>query len=186
VTNVYLCQSVAAFAIRQSSRHSSHQYKQERMGTSIKDLVYAWRTLRRSPSFSLVAILTLGLGIGATTTIFTIVNGVLLRPLPSYREPERIASLWVDFGVGAQSLPAMSPGDFRDYQQRSRSFEMLAAGSGPQVRRRDGRADRAGRRAGERRTSRRSPPTSFRCSASSRSTAVTSPRRTKRSADRRS
>jgi putative ABC transport system permease protein len=103
------------------------------MATVIKDLVYAWRTLRRSPSFGIVAILTLGLGIGATTTIFTIVNGVLLRPLPSYREPERIASLWVDFGVGAQSLPAMSPGDFRDYQQRNRSFEMLAAGSGAQV-----------------------------------------------------
>jgi putative ABC transport system permease protein len=103
------------------------------MGTLIQDLAYAWRTLRRSPGFAAVAILTLGLGIGATTTIFTIVNGVLLRPLPSYREPERIANLWVDFGVGAQSLPVMSPGDFRDYQQRSQSFEMLAAGSGAQV-----------------------------------------------------
>ena len=99
----------------------------------IQDIAYAWRTLRRSPAFALVAILTLGLGIGATTTIFAIVNGVLLRPLPAYREPGRIASLWVDFGVGAQSLPVMSPGDFRDYQQRSRSFEMLAAGSGGQV-----------------------------------------------------
>src|SRR5258705_4763693 len=103
------------------------------METLVRDITYAWRTLRRSPGFAAVAILTLGLGIGATTTIFTIVNGVLLRPLPSYRAPERIANLWVDFGVGAQSLPVMSPGDFRDYQQRSRSFEMLAAGSGAQV-----------------------------------------------------
>src|SRR5829696_156148 len=103
------------------------------MGRLIQDVAYAWRTLRRSPAFAIVAILTLGLGIGATTTIFTIVNGVLLRPLPSYSEPERIASLWVDFGVGAQSLPVMSPGDFRDYQQRSRSFALLAAGSGAQV-----------------------------------------------------
>ena len=103
------------------------------MGTLTQDLAYAWRTLQRSPGFALVAILTLGLGIGATTTIFTIVNGVLLRPLPSYREPGRIANLWVDFGVGAQSLPVMSPGDFRDYQQRTQSFEMLAAGSGAQV-----------------------------------------------------
>jgi putative ABC transport system permease protein len=103
------------------------------MPTLVQDLSYAWRMLRRSPGFAAVAILTLGLGIGATTTIFTIVNGLLLRPLPSYREPERIANLWVDFGVGAQSLPVMSPGDFRDYQQRSRSFEMLAAGSGAQV-----------------------------------------------------
>ncbi|HET7698032.1 MAG TPA: ABC transporter permease [Vicinamibacterales bacterium] len=103
------------------------------MGTLTQDLAYAWRTLQRSPGFAIVAVLTLGLGIGATTTIFTIVNGVLLRPLPSYREPDRLASLWVDFGVGAQSLPVMSPGDFRDYQQRNRSFEMLAAGTGAQV-----------------------------------------------------
>jgi predicted permease len=100
------------------------------MGILGHDITYAWRTLRRSPGFAAVAILTLGLGIGATTTIFTIVHGVLLRPLPGYREPERIANMWVDFGVGAQSLPVMSPGDFRDYQQRSRSFESLAAGSG--------------------------------------------------------
>src|SRR6476659_4981561 len=97
-----------------------------------QDIAYALRTLRRSPAFALVAIFTLALGIGATTTIFTVVNGVLIRPLPGYREPGRIANLWVDFGVGAQSLPAMSPGDFRDYQQRNRSFEMLAAGSGAQ------------------------------------------------------
>src|SRR6476620_5405607 len=103
------------------------------MGILAQDVAYAWRSLRRTPGFATVAILTLGLGIGATTTIFTIVNGVLIRPLPGYREPYRIANLWVDFGVGAQSLPAMSPGDFRDYQQRNRSFEMLAAGSGAQV-----------------------------------------------------
>jgi predicted permease len=102
------------------------------MGSFLQDLGYAWRTLRRTPGFTAVAILTLGLGIGATTTIFTIVNGVLLTPLP-YRDPARIANLWVDFGVGAQSLPAMSPGDFRDYQERSRSFDMIAAGSGAQL-----------------------------------------------------
>jgi len=102
------------------------------MGSFLQDLAYAWRTLRRTPAFTLVAIATLGLGIGATTTIFTVVNGVLLRPLP-YRDPGRIANVWVDFGVGAQSLPAMSPGDFRDYQARATSFDMVAAGSGPQV-----------------------------------------------------
>src|SRR5262245_43479484 len=103
------------------------------MRTLAQDLRYAWRTLRRAPGFAAVAILTLGVGIGATTTIFTIVNGVLLRPLPGYREPERIANLWVDFGVGAQSLPAMSPGDFRDYQERNQTFESIAAGAGAQI-----------------------------------------------------
>jgi putative ABC transport system permease protein len=102
------------------------------MSTVAQDLRYAWRTLRRSPGFAAIAILTLGLGIGAATAIFTVVNGVLLRPLP-YRAPDRIANIWVDFGVGAQSLPAMSPGDFRDYQERNHSFEILGAASGGQV-----------------------------------------------------
>src|SRR3954447_9662821 len=102
------------------------------MNTFVQDVRYAWRTLARSPGFTIVAALTLALGVGATTTIFSVVNGVLLRPLP-YRDSDRIASLWVHFGVGAQALPVMSPGDFRDYQQRSTSFAMLAAGTGPQV-----------------------------------------------------
>ena len=102
------------------------------MSSLAHDLRFAWRSLRRSPGFAVLATLTLALGIGATTTIFTVVNGVLLRPL-SYAAPERLANLWVDFGVGAQSLPAMSPGDFKDYQARSRSFEVLGAGSGGQV-----------------------------------------------------
>jgi putative ABC transport system permease protein len=55
-----------------------------------------------------------------------VVNGVLLRPL-AYVEPERLANIWNDLGEGAQSLPAVSPLDFRDYQQRSRTFEAFAA-----------------------------------------------------------
>jgi predicted permease len=92
------------------------------------DLRYALRTLRRTPGFALAAIAALALGIGATTTIFTVVNGVLLRPL-DYRDPERLANIWNDLGEGAQSLPAVSPADFRDYQQRTRTFESFAAAS---------------------------------------------------------
>lgn len=62
------------------------------MGALRQDLKYACRTLGRSPGFAVLAILTLSIGIGAATTIFTVVNGVLLRPLP-YREPERLANL---------------------------------------------------------------------------------------------
>jgi putative ABC transport system permease protein len=98
------------------------------MQSILQDLRYAVRALRRTPGFTLAAVLTLALGIGATTTIFTVVNGVLLRPLP-YPGADRIVNIWNDFGVGAQSLPAVSPLDFHDYQRRSRTFEMFAAGS---------------------------------------------------------
>jgi len=102
------------------------------MYTFLQDLRYATRALRRTPGFTLAAVLTLALGIGATTTIFTVVNGVLLRPLP-YPGADRIANIWNDFGVGAQSLPAVSPLDFRDYQRRSRTFDTFAAASAAAV-----------------------------------------------------
>ncbi|HEX6107185.1 MAG TPA: ABC transporter permease [Gemmatimonadales bacterium] len=95
-------------------------------------LALALRTLRRTPGFTAVAVGTLALGIGATTTIFTVVNGVLLRPLP-YEQPERVAMIWNDLGEGAQSLPAVSALDFLDYRERSRAFQDFAAASGPSV-----------------------------------------------------
>jgi putative ABC transport system permease protein len=96
------------------------------MNTLRHDLRYALRSLLRTPGFTFAAVAALALGIGATTTIFTVVNGVLLRPL-QYEAPERLANIWNDLGQGAQSLPAVSPLDFRDYQQRSRTFEAFAA-----------------------------------------------------------
>jgi putative ABC transport system permease protein len=96
------------------------------MSTFGPDLRYAVRALRRTPGFTLAAVAALALGIGATTTIFTVVNGVLLRPL-QYEAPDRLANIWNDLGEGAQSLPAVSPLDFRDYKQRSRTFEDFAA-----------------------------------------------------------
>ena len=77
------------------------------------DLRYAVRTLLRTPAFTLTATLTLALGIGATTAMFSIVNGVLLRPLP-YREPDQLV-------VTRLSLP-----DYHDVQRSSRSFEQTA------------------------------------------------------------
>ena len=102
------------------------------MRTIIQDLHYALRLLLRAPGFTAIAVLTLGLGIGAATAIFSIVNGVLVQPL-GYRDAGRVMNFWVDFGVGAQSLPAMSPGDFKDYQQRSQLFESIAAASGGNI-----------------------------------------------------
>ena len=102
------------------------------MRTILPDLRYALRMLRRAPGFTAVAIVTLGLGIGAATAIFSIISAVIVRPL-TYREPERVVNLWVDFGVAAQSLPAMSPGDFKDYQQRTQLFESIGAASGGNI-----------------------------------------------------
>ena len=94
------------------------------------NLRLALRALRRTPGVTAVAIATLAIGIGATTTIFTVMNGVLLRPLP-YGEPDRLAIIWNDLGEGAQSLPAVNALDFLDYRERSRVFEGFAAASGP-------------------------------------------------------
>jgi putative ABC transport system permease protein len=94
-----------------------------------RDLAYALRGLRRSPAFTLIVVLTLGAGLGAATTIFSVVNGVLLRPLP-YREPERLVMIWNDFGQGAQSLPATSATDYLDYDRETTLFEGFAAGTG--------------------------------------------------------
>ena len=100
--------------------------------TAVPDLKWAVRAFARTPGFTAVAVLTLGLGIGATTAIFSVVHGVLMKPLP-YRDSGRLANIWVDLGVGNQSLPAVSPGDFRDYQRRSRLFESFAAATGAQL-----------------------------------------------------
>jgi putative ABC transport system permease protein len=96
------------------------------MSTLAHDLRYALRALRRTPGFTAAAVAALALGIGATTTIFTVVNGVLLRPL-QYENADRLVNIWNDLGEGAQSLPAVSPLDFRDYKERSRTIEDFAA-----------------------------------------------------------
>ena len=92
------------------------------------DLRYALRTLRRRPSFATTVVLTLALGIGATTAIFSVVNGVLLRPLP-VSEPERVVMLYgeptdgdVDKVSEATSLP-----DFVDLRAGTRSFAQMGA-----------------------------------------------------------
>ena len=94
------------------------------METVLQDLRYGLRTLRKSPGFALIAVLTLALGIGANTAMFSIVNAVLLRPLP-YSDPDRILKLYTSmpqFKDASVSYP-----NFLDWQQRSRSFEAMAA-----------------------------------------------------------
>src|SRR5262245_36862279 len=87
---------------------------------------YAVRMLRKTPAFTFAAVLALALGIGANTAIFSVVNGVLLRPL-SYREPERLVRL-VESNIKL-GFPTFSvaPGTFLDWQAQNHVFESLAA-----------------------------------------------------------
>ena len=99
------------------------------MNALLNDIRYALRLLAKSPGFTVVAVLTLALGIGANTAMFSVIHAVLLRPLP-FTDSDRLVSVWNDYGSGGQSLPAVSPPDFRDYQQRCRLFEQIAAATG--------------------------------------------------------
>ena len=98
-----------------------------------KDLAIAARNLARRPGFSLGVILTLGLGIGATTTIFGVVDGVILRPLP-YDEPSELVAVgavsptseWLDQEAGLQDIGTIRMVNYQSLRERARSLETLA------------------------------------------------------------
>ncbi|MFN7944436.1 MAG: ABC transporter permease [Blastocatellia bacterium] len=96
------------------------------MQTLIQDLRYGLRLLAAKPGFTLVAVLSLALGIGANTAIFSLVRAVLLRPLPYY-EPERLVMVWEDasFAGFPQNTPA--PANYLDWKANSRTFAGMAA-----------------------------------------------------------
>src|SRR5438093_10794403 len=94
----------------------------------MNDLKFAFRQLLKNPGFTAVAVLTLALGIGANSAIFSLVNAVLLKALP-YHEPERIVMLWTDnpsMNLGFHELPP-TPLDLLDWRNQAQSFEQIAA-----------------------------------------------------------
>src|SRR5215216_8021319 len=96
------------------------------MNSLLNDLRFGLRMMVRNPVFSLIAIITLALGIGANTAIFSVVNAVLLRPLP-FPRPADLVMVWAtNADTGAREDVTSYP-DFEDWRAQSGSFERLAA-----------------------------------------------------------
>jgi putative ABC transport system permease protein len=95
------------------------------METLLRDVRYGIRSLTKRPGFTVVALIALALGIGANTAIFSLVNGVLLRPLP-FAEPDRLVWMWGNIRNGGNRA-SVSPPDFLDYRHENKTFEEFAA-----------------------------------------------------------
>jgi putative ABC transport system permease protein len=92
----------------------------------IHDLRYAVRALLRSPGFTFVAVMTLALGIGANTAVFSVVNTLLLQPLP-FDEPDRLVMLWEQNPETGFDQDLVSWGDYFDWQEKSKSIELFGS-----------------------------------------------------------
>src|SRR2546427_6285212 len=113
---------------RGAGNHRPQQNDRRRTGqvnmqTLIQDLRYAVRILLKNPGFTVVAVLTLALGIGANTAIFSVVYGVLLKPLP-YRDPEHLIRVF-ESSASQPKFP-MSAGDFQNYRELNSTLASLA------------------------------------------------------------
>ena len=104
--------------------------RRDRFGELRRDLIVGWRGLRRTPGFTLVALLTLAIGIGANTAIFSVLRSVVLRPLP-YTNPEQLVQVWSDHRARGRETPEwLSPTDFADWRDQNRTFSGMAAYTG--------------------------------------------------------
>ncbi len=107
---------------RKINRPSGKGGVSEMLSSLRMDITVALRNLRGAPGFTAIAIVTLALGIGANTAIFSVVNGVVLKPLP-YVEPDRLVAVWSSHSGGGWS--SLSQPDLRDVQAETRSFDAL-------------------------------------------------------------
>src|ERR1043165_138669 len=91
-----------------------------------QDLRYGARLLAKNPGFAAVAVLTLGLGIGVNTAIFSVVNAVLLRPLP-FENPDQLVMIWQTNSQRGVFQDLVSPANLNDLQQQNHTFSQMAA-----------------------------------------------------------
>lgn len=105
-------------------RHHRRVRRTRMVEGTLQDLRYGVRTLLKSPGFFLIALITLALGIGANTTVFSIVSGVLLKPLP-FDNPEEL--VWVAERSQSGGANEVTWANFRDWRAESRSFQALTA-----------------------------------------------------------
>ncbi|HEU4631291.1 MAG TPA: ABC transporter permease, partial [Gemmatimonadaceae bacterium] len=107
-------------------RRERERHRREFMSELLQDLRYGWRGLLRSPGFTIVAVLTLALGIGATTAIFSVVDAVVLRPLP-YPDAERITMVWMDNQRMGMHEDIHSWPNYAAYRDQNHTFTDIAA-----------------------------------------------------------
>src|SRR3954467_9521968 len=109
--------------------HMKETYRERRsfalVETTLQDLRYAVRTLRKSPGFTLTAVAVLALAIGANTAMFSVVNTVLLRPLP-YRSPEQLAMLWTEIPSQGVREDRSAYWNVEQWRSQSKSFADMA------------------------------------------------------------
>ena len=96
------------------------------MQTLLQDLRYSLRMLMKRPGFTIVALITLALGIGANTAVFSVVNAVLLRPLP-FPHSERLVYVWESLRSDPKVEDSMSPHNFTDLREHNQSFDAYFA-----------------------------------------------------------
>src|SRR5688500_6030071 len=96
------------------------------MESFIRDVTFAFRSLKRQPAFAITAVLTIALGIGATSAIFSVVNAVLLRPLP-YTDAARLGTIWSDLRARNVKDFPLPPGDYFDRRKGTTRFDGFAA-----------------------------------------------------------
>jgi putative ABC transport system permease protein len=109
--------------VRSDRRREKTMERREHLAETAQDLVHGLRLLRRRPGFALAAVLTLAVGVGSTTAIFSAADCVLLRPLP-YAEVERVVTLW-ETQESSGERKEVASGNFLDWRERQRSFAAI-------------------------------------------------------------